>query len=319
MPQLTFTDVDAYASAIRQADVDVTMLRPERREWKVSHCELGDAHVQRGVSGGGVICNGLSPTAGTILFLPLSNAHDHSANGQCLDAEAVTVLRPNTEFHLAIRAPHDWCSIYLPDGDVPPGADLPPQLAGHRHTSNPGCQVVSVATPAANQLRRLILELTEVMDRDSQRLATVEAQQSAVRQIRECAAPFLKPQEAFSVNAVGRPELSRDEIIHRVMIEVDARRDSPLSVSDLALAAQVSERTLRNVFQQYFGLCPARYLKLRQLHRVRHQLQNSGPRDDRTVGNVLSSLGIWQFGRFAAEYRRYFGELPSETLFRFRK
>jgi len=29
---------------------------------------------------------------------------------------------------------------------------------------------------------------------------------------------------------------------------------------------------------------------------------------------VLVQHGIWEFGRFAARYRRQFGETPSETL-----
>lgn len=33
-----------------------------------------------------------------------------------------------------------------------------------------------------------------------------------------------------------------------------------------------------------------------------------------TVADVLLQHGEWQFGRFAARYRRLFGELPSETL-----
>lgn len=319
MPQQSFTDGDAYASAIQQADVDVTMLRPERREWKVRHCELAAVHVQQGFSGGGLICNGLSPAEGTILFVPLSNPNNHTANGQNLDSASVTVLRPNTEFHLSILAAHDWCSIHLPDEKTHSETGRPSPMTGHRHPTNSGCQVSRVSTSAVNHLRRLVVNLIEVMDRHSQRLATVEVQQQAVWQIREYAAPFLMPPEPYPAIPVGRPEHSRDEIIRRVMVEFEARQDSPLHVSDLVRAAEVSARTLRNVFQQYFGLCPARYLKLRQLHRVRHQLQIGGSGDGRTVGKVLSTFGIWQFGRFAAEYRRLFGELPSETLFRSRK
>ena len=37
-----------------------------------------------------------------------------------------------------------------------------------------------------------------------------------------------------------------------------------------------------------------------------------------TVTDVLSLHGIWDFGRFAARYRRQFGELPSETVRRVR-
>ena len=47
---------------------------------------------------------------------------------------------------------------------------------------------------------------------------------------------------------------------------VDQRDGEYLLVEQLATAAGVSERTLRTAFQEYFGVGPVRYLKLRTLH-----------------------------------------------------
>ena len=43
-----------------------------------------------------------------------------------------------------------------------------------------------------------------------------------------------------------------------------------------------------------------------------------GATHNATVTDVLSRSGIWDFGRFAARYRRQFGESPSETVRRVR-
>jgi AraC family ethanolamine operon transcriptional activator len=75
----------------------------------------------------------------------------------------------------------------------------------------------------------------------------------------------------------------------------------------------VSERTLQNVFREYYGLGPVRYLQLRQLHRIRHALRAADP-EAVSVTDVVVRHGEWQFGRFASRYRQLFGELPSETL-----
>jgi len=32
------------------------------------------------------------------------------------------------------------------------------------------------------------------------------------------------------------------------------------------------------------------------------------------IGTIANRCGFWHMGRFAADYRRLFGELPSETL-----
>jgi transcriptional regulator GlxA family with amidase domain len=75
-----------------------------------------------------------------------------------------------------------------------------------------------------------------------------------------------------------------------------------VGVGDLAGAANVSERTLRNAFAEYFGASPAQYLQLRQLHQVRSALVAADP-EETDVSSVLIKHGVGSFGRFAANYR----------------
>lgn len=81
----------------------------------------------------------------------------------------------------------------------------------------------------------------------------------------------------------------------------------------LAAAADVSERTLRAAFQEYFGMGPARFLKLRALNLIRKTLKNADP-SVTTVTGAAARFGVWELGRLAHEYQLLFGELPSETL-----
>jgi AraC family ethanolamine operon transcriptional activator len=48
------------------------------------------------------------------------------------------------------------------------------------------------------------------------------------------------------------------------------------------------------------------------LHAVRRDLRSAT--GDATVSGILVRHGIWDHGRFAARYRRHFGEAPSATL-----
>jgi AraC family ethanolamine operon transcriptional activator len=86
-------------------------------------------------------------------------------------------------------------------------------------------------------------------------------------------------------------------------------------IDDLAQAADVSVRTLQTAFLDYYGVSPLRYLTLRRLHEVRDELRKADP-DETTVTSIAARFGFWQFGRFAGQYRRLFGEKPSETLHR---
>ncbi len=67
----------------------------------------------------------------------------------------------------------------------------------------------------------------------------------------------------------GRHVVPRSQIVHKSMELVEQHDGEYLSVDQLAAAAGVSERTLRDAFQQYFGVGPVRYLNWRTLHQVR--------------------------------------------------
>ena len=109
------------------------------------------------------------------------------------------------------------------------------------------------------------------------------------------------------------PRVPREEIIRRCQDVLDEHEGQHVLLGDLVAASQVSERTLRTAFNEYFGVGPARYLQLRQLRQVHRTLQTADPTAV-TVSDVLVAHGEWQFSRFAARYRKLFGQLPSETL-----
>jgi transcriptional regulator GlxA family with amidase domain len=75
----------------------------------------------------------------------------------------------------------------------------------------------------------------------------------------------------------------------------------------------VGERTLQLAFRERFGLTPAAFLKARRLALVRQQLVHCNTADV-SIGQVAAALGFTHVRQFAADYRRAFGETPSETL-----
>lgn len=91
--------------------------------------------------------------------------------------------------------------------------------------------------------------------------------------------------------------------------------DLTTSPAALALELGVGLRTLEMAFGSCMGMPPARYLRMRRLNRVYERLLAMDP-DEGQVGEVALDCGFIQSGRFAGEYRKLFGELPSETLAR---
>ena len=84
-------------------------------------------------------------------------------------------------------------------------------------------------------------------------------------------------------------------------------------MSELCAAANVSERTLQNAFNNIMGMSPLTYLHRLRLHRARDELRKAKS-GATTVTDVALNWGFWHFGEFSRAYRNCFGEVPSTTL-----
>ncbi len=84
------------------------------------------------------------------------------------------------------------------------------------------------------------------------------------------------------------------------------------SIVEMCATLGVAHRTLLICCQEQLGISPGRYLRLRRMQSARRALRSQ--RSGATVAEVARQCGFAQLGRFAAEYRVLYGELPSKTL-----
>jgi AraC-like DNA-binding protein len=122
--------------------------------------------------------------------------------------------------------------------------------------------------------------------------------------------------DIFRSKAFPRPSLDhqfRSQVIRDVVALVNKRADEPLRLEDLCGAVKIPERTLNETFRRELGISPAAFMKGYRLFRVHRMLWWADPA---LVGvtDVANTFGFWHMGQFAADYRKLFGELPSETL-----
>jgi AraC family ethanolamine operon transcriptional activator len=92
-----------------------------------------------------------------------------------------------------------------------------------------------------------------------------------------------------------------------------AHLDEPLTLEAICKAVKTSKSALSYGFQDIFGLSPMAYLKTVRLNGVRRALKASDP-TQATVLGIANRYGFWHMGHFSRDYRRMFGESPSDTL-----
>jgi len=110
-----------------------------------------------------------------------------------------------------------------------------------------------------------------------------------------------------------RNALSSAAIVRNVENWVEGQSPDTIQLADLCRVLRLSRRTLHRAFAETLGMGPARYLARQRLTAVRAELRRSNPAAIK-VTDTATKYGFWELGRFAREYRRTFGERPSETL-----
>lgn len=115
---------------------------------------------------------------------------------------------------------------------------------------------------------------------------------------------------------LGKPsstQANHHSLVFRIREYVLSRRDEPVTVSDLCRDFYVSRRTLQNAFHNVVGMSPVSYLRAVRLNGVRRMLRDSGSRFI-SVQDAAAEWGFWHLSQFACDYKKLFGELPSESL-----
>ena len=105
----------------------------------------------------------------------------------------------------------------------------------------------------------------------------------------------------------------RESALQRAIDFVSQNEGDLLRVSHVCQVAKVSERTLQYAFREYYGISPKKYLEAIRLNNA-HRLLNLLNPDTARVNEIAYQTGFWHLGKFAADYKRMFGELPSTTL-----
>lgn len=111
----------------------------------------------------------------------------------------------------------------------------------------------------------------------------------------------------------GRAARSDDANLRRAEDWIVAHLGEPITRADLCAVSGMNVRTLTRAFRRRHAQSPMAFVRERRLDEVRRRLL-AGDREKTSVSNVALDHGFAHLGRFSADYRKAFGELPSETI-----
>lgn len=241
-----------------------------------------------------------SPADAVTIIVPASDSCIR-INGIDVVDNTVVVIPASTDFHALSDPGADALSIHIPTSRFHDfiGAASGPQCAD----LSSGTRGFQASSEALHSLRSVIKACTA---EDAKAPAFVHSEANSDRLI----VGLLQDMQAGDHTKMSLREARARRVTAKTIDYIDANLPSHLKVADLCLVAGVSLSTLERVFQRELQMTPLAYIKARRLDAVRRSIIN-GDRDT-PIAQLAHDHGISHLGRFAADYRKQFGVLPSE-------
>lgn len=306
----TYKEFYEFLRDIKFLELDGMVARLKVPEWKTRYLVLEELEIQYGSAGGALIANGKLNGDGHLVHIPLNGSS--KVNGKRIQSDSVLVCIPDNEYFIAVNDVHEWLNLFIPMKVI----RLIHQKYHVSETKQPN-GVVHVGKDTVSRLKKAVQEVfgfgQKVNGSPNGSSNGSNANGKTKKEILSIYENItLKPPETEQM-VVGRRIIDRSRVMLLIKNKLQSEPLDKIFVEDLAIAANVSGRTLRKIFIEYFGVSPLRYLTIYKMHAARKVLQDSNPNKS-TVSNIASQFGFRHFGRFASSYRDLFGELPLDTL-----
>lgn len=306
MGRAIFRDFDEFADSITGVAGRFIPTARARAPWWMTGTQLNALSLQQFQIGGPATFAGGGETGRYTIGVPTSDVRNVRIDGRQMERNGYLLLtRARHSFAFAGLDVVRWTTVSLQEGNTL----LPEELLASLQFDD---QFRLRARPAAlSQLCLIVTRACDSVDQIARGGGTVAA--SVEQDISMALVALMEHSRRAVIYLQGRPQVSRARVIARILELIEARQGEALLMDDLCQAAGVSERTLRNICHEMFGVSPMRLLKTRQLHEARRALLRATA-DEETVMSVAARFGIWDLSLFARNYRQLFGETPSQTL-----
>jgi AraC-like DNA-binding protein len=224
----------------------------------------------------------------------------------------LVIVEPETEAGFIADPGYESVALLVPPDEVREHWSARQRGGGFRWPR--GIEVLCADPGGARDLFRLGKRLTTTASRTPAKFDEGRPERAAA-QVELLEALLVATRSAATVEPAGteKTRCTYDHIVRSAEEFALSRAGDRIHVSDLCLAAAVSERTLEYAFKEVTELSPMAYLVRLRLHRVRAALLAAEPGATRVSTEALK-WGFWHFGEFSRTYKQCFGESPSVTL-----
>lgn len=226
--------------------------------------------------------------------------------GHAVGIDHVTALSDHANLELSTPPDCTMLSVSVPVGLLSAGADQT-GLDAEALLMTASNHVYSPAL--ASLLRQRLGTALRTMTHHPSRFALRETRDQLVSELVGLVDEYF----SLATTEGGAPDAKKAlQVVARAREYIEANPDRPITVLDLCARTCTSRRTLQYCFTQVVGMSPAAYLKTMRLNGLQRDLVHST--GGKTIAEAAAAWGFWHMSQLSLDYRRLFGELPSETV-----
>jgi AraC family ethanolamine operon transcriptional activator len=308
-------DVDEQASMLPEWEQEYQQLGHGRFSGCLAYADIQDFVLIRETSNKALHESVMPPDEQMVIGMCLSAENSPAFNGKVFDQNSLLMIDGQrshdirTEGHLeliGIAVNRDYFFSRVQEQDT--------RIANDSLKAT----VTQLAPRAADMLRQYFIMVSDLLQhRDHAGVSLLTPRILANSAISNIAlAVSLSRGDHYGDN-MPKLQQRRDRIVQLAIDYMRKNACEEIGILDVCAATHVSRRTLQYCFEERLNISPLQYLKALRLNQARRQLKHLMElqvthEHQNTIASVAALCGFNHASRFASDYKRMFGELPSQ-------
>ena len=306
----TFTDRDDYQASVIGTSINLVLTGDGEFEGQLTWINLPRLRLVRGRESVPRI-GFVTVAPGTVVVaFPTSRNLPQIWGGLTLGPHDIVFLGPGERIHQRTSGASQWGFISLTSETL---ADCSKVMTGTGIVAPHAVKILRPLSGAAAELSRLLAQACRLAETKPRLITHREVARAMEHDLLYALVNCLTADNAHEhpVQAAAKRRHARIMVRFEAVLAKHGNRQ--LSTRELRAALGVPDRTLAICCEEFLGMSPGNYVRLRRLNLVRAALQRANPTTT-SVSELARRYGFSELGRFAVKYRTVFGETPSSTL-----
>lgn len=234
-----------------------------------------------------------------------SNASEQEWCGRRFSPDSIAVFASDGAFHAISQPGFDIYTLSFTDEQLASACE---QLGVPDVTEKllSSAAVLQIDRQQTGFLRKLINSAMQALCKEGQLSSNWRGNEHICERISEQLVLLLTDSAYLSRTP---PQRLRSMAIQRAFEVIEAGLEQGISVREVANTSKISRRALEYAFRDRYNFSPKEFINSQRMVMVRRDLFS----ETGTITEIANRWGFSHMGQFARDYRRQFGELPSQT------